>query len=100
MGGVDIRKICRPLLVKGIKAVVFGIVRFLTISDHAFSYQAICCYLLSGPESRVDPPRQITNSGSVCTPQIHWSLSLFSRHKITEKQLSRRPPKTNRPNDP
>ena len=33
------------------KAAGLGLVRFLTMSGHAFRSKAICCYLFSGPKS-------------------------------------------------
>ena len=79
----------QPLLAKGIMAAGLGVIPFLTIIGFAFSYQAICCHVVIGLESVVDPPRQITNSGSVCTPTIVRTLRLFSRHKKPEKRLPR-----------
>ena len=38
-----------PLLASGIKAAGFGIVRFLKIIGHAFSYQASAVMLLEAP---------------------------------------------------
>ena len=51
-----------PLLARDIKAAGLGIVRLLTNMGHAFSYQAICCYLLSGPKYPVDYHPQIPNA--------------------------------------
>ena len=51
---------------------------------HGFSYHAICCHLLSGPKSCVDPPRQIHISGSVPTPKNHLFF-IFVKAQQTRK---------------
>ena len=38
--------ICRPLLARGTKAEGLGLVRFLTVSGHAFSYKAMLLSIL------------------------------------------------------
>ena len=74
-----------------------GIISFLTFIGHAFSYQAkaIRFYLLSGPESRVDPPWQIRCSRSVSTPKIHVFSAMFSSFKKPGKRFPRPPKKSN-----
>ena len=84
-----------PLLARGIKAAGFGIVRFSTIISHAFSYQAICCYPLSGPKSDVDSSRQIREFESFTSPKNPLFSSLFSSPTKPEKQLPR-PPQLNK----
>ena len=82
-------QIRRPMLARGMKAAGLSIIRFLTIIGHVFSYQAICCYVFSGPKSRVDPPRQITGSEFVAPPKIHCFSNLFSRRRKLEKMVPR-----------
>ena len=57
------------MLAKGIKAAGLGVICFVTIIGHAFSYQASAVKVLARPESVVDPPRPIHISESVSTPK-------------------------------
>ena len=83
----------RPLLAKGTKAAGLDLVRLLTISGHAFSHQAISCYLFLRSTSDVDPPRQIPIPLKIM--KILLFSNLFSRPKKSEKR-DPRPPKNDK----
>ena len=72
---------------QGHQGCVFRYNSLLTIIGHAFSYQAICCYLFSGPKSVVDYHPCPPGFGYVTSPKIHHFSCLFSKHKKPEKQL-------------
>ena len=83
----------RPLLARGTKAARFDTVPLWTIMGHACSYQAaICCYLLSGPKSVVDSPRQMPNSRFVYHQNPCDFKLVFKAHKTrkTASQASRK----------
>ena len=84
------KTIRRPLLAMGTKAECCGIIQFLTIGGHAFSYQAL---LLSVFRAQIpwDLPRQIWDSRFV----FQQNLSEFKLVFKTEKPEQRlpRPPK-------
>ena len=62
-----------------------GIVRLLTIIGHAFSYQAISCYLFSGPKSReIGLARSRKRDSFYHRKMFGFYASLFSRRKKRE----------------
>ena len=79
------------MLARGTKAAGFDLIRFLTISGHAFNHQDINSYLFLKPKISVDHHPQIPNSGSVISLKISLFWSLFSRPKKSEKRLQRLP---------
>ena len=58
----------------------------------------LCCYVFSKFISVVDLPRQITQSRFVLSLKIVRFLSLFLKHKATEKRVPR--PTKNETNQP
>ena len=76
----------RPLLVKGIKAAGFGLIRFLTITSYAFSYLASAVMLLEGANRR-KIPWHINYSRFVALPKSIIIKLVFKAQK-TKKNNS------------
>ena len=81
----SIVEIRRPLLAKDTKAAGLALIRFLTLSGHAFSYKVLLS-VFSVQIGRCSP-RQIQNSGSATSPKILLFSSLFPRPKKSEKTV-------------
>ena len=77
-------EIRRPLLARGTKAACLGTDALFNNQRSCFSAIRLCSYVFSGPECRVDYPRQIPNSRSVTSPKIVLFSSVFSRPEISE----------------